>query len=76
MSDIEIKQLLSAMLVIQQDMHELKYKYMCITVDNSKKLDKQLQDIQIRLMLLEAILKKYFGPDCIDDSFIFENQEK
>lgn len=72
MLDAETKQLLSSIAVIQQDMHELKYKYMHITVDNNIKVDKQLKDIQVRLMILEAILKKHFGTDFVDDCDIVE----
>lgn len=75
MSDSDIKQLLSVMATTQQDMHELKYEFIRIIVNDNTKIAQQLQDIQVRLMLLEAILKKHFNSDFNDDCNIPESSD-
>lgn len=57
-------------------MHELKYKYMSNIIEDHTTRNTQLRDIQVRLMILEAILKKHFGDDFVDDADIIEKSKK
>lgn len=72
MDNDEAKQLLSVLSVMQQDMHEIKFKFLQILADNKIQLNQQIKDVQVQLMILEAILKKHFGNDFIDESDIFK----
>lgn len=67
-----VNQLLTVLSIIQQDMHELKFTIMNRIMNYTNSNNKQLRDIQVKLMLVEAILKKHFGNDFIDELDIIE----